>query len=322
MTFLAGWRLIFLIAPILLAVAYVVIQKRRHNDVARFTNVAMLDSVAPKRSGWQRHVPAAGLLSSLVILTLAFAQPAMAIPVAKDRATILLALDTSGSMMATDVAPSRLEAAENQARTFVAGLPEGVQVGLVTFDSSARLIVAPTADRAQVTSALTSLGVGGGTATAEGIRTSLAAIAGIPKGDSGKAAPAAIVLMSDGTPTVSDGLESPVQAAGTAAGEAKAAGVPIDTIAFGTQNGTVTIQGEQIPVPTDVAAMSSIAQQSGGRSFTAETADQLGASYNKISHDFAYEIKTQEVTALFAGLALLLAVAAAVAALFWTQRLI
>jgi Ca-activated chloride channel family protein len=322
MTFLSGWRLVFLIAPILLAVAYVVMQRRRHSDVARFTNLALIDSVAPTRSGWQRHVPAVALLGSLVVMTLAFAQPALAIPVAKDRSTILLALDTSASMTATDVAPNRLQAAEAQARTFISGLPEGIQVGLVTFDSSARLVVPPTADRAEVTSALDSLGVGGGTATAAGIRTSLAAIAGIPKGDSGKPAQAAIVLMSDGTPTVSDGLESPVDAANTAAQEARAAGVPIDTIAFGTQNGTVNIQGEDIPVPTDVGAMATIADQSGGRSFTAETADQLGASYSKISHDFAYEIKTQEVTALFAGLGLLLAVAAAVAALVWTQRLV
>lgn len=322
MTFLSGWRLIFLIAPIVLAIAYLVMQKRRHNNVARFTNVAMLDSVAPMRSGWQRHIPAVGVLGSLIVLTLAFAQPALAIPVAKDRSTILLALDTSASMTATDVAPNRLQAAEDQARKFISGLPDGVQVGLVTFDSSARLIVAPTADRAAVTSALDSLGVGGGTATAEGIRTSLAAIAGIPKGDSGKPAQAAIVLMSDGSPTMSDGLESPVQAANTAASEAKAAGVPVDTIAFGTQNGTVNIQGEDIPVPTDIAAMENIAQASGGRSFTAETADQLGATYNKISHDFAYEIKTQEVTAIFAGIALALAIAAAAAALIWTQRLI
>lgn len=216
MTFLSGWRLIFLVAPVLLAFAYVVMQRRRHSDVARFTNLALIDSVAPTRSGWQRHIPAVALLGSLVVMTLAFAQPALAIPVAKDRSTILLALDTSASMTATDVAPNRLQAAEEEARTFISGLPEGIQVGLVTFDSSARLIVPPTADRAAVTSALDSLGVGGGTATAAGIRTSLAAIAGIPKGDSGKPAQAAIVLMSDGTPTVSDGLESPVQAANTA----------------------------------------------------------------------------------------------------------
>lgn len=322
MTFLSGWRLIFLIAPVLLAVAYVLIQRRRHSDVLRFTSLSLIDSIAPTRSGWQRHIPAIGILGSLILMTLAFAQPALAIPVAKDRSTILLALDTSASMTATDVAPNRLQAAESEARAFISGLPEGIQVGLVTFDSSARLVVAPTADRAAVTSALDSLGVGGGTATAAGIRTSLSAIAGIPQGDSGKPAQAAIVLMSDGTPTVSDGLETPMQAADTAAQEAKAAGVPIDTIAFGTQNGTVNIQGEDIPVPTDVAAMAAIAQSSGGRSFTAETADQLGASYSKISHDFAYEIKTQEVTALFAGLALLVASLAAAAALFWTQRLI
>lgn len=322
MTFLSAWRLVLLVAPAALLVAYVLVQRRRHTQVVRFTSVAMLDSIAPRRSGWQRHLPAAGALLSLVVLTLAFAQPIMALPTPRDRATILLTLDTSASMSATDVAPNRLQAAEDQARSFVDGLPDSVQVGLVTFDTSARLVVAPTADHAQVLGALGTLEVGAGTATAAGIRTSLAAIAGLPQGDSSKPAPTAIVLMSDGTPTIADDGGDPVAAADAAAADAKAAGVPIDTIAFGTADGTVTVQGQDVPVPTDVNAMATIAQESGGRAFTAETAGQLGSIYDTIGKDVAYEVKTREVTAVFAGVALLLAVGAAVAGLIWTQRIL
>ena len=187
---------------------------------------------------------------------------------------------------------------------------------------SSRLVVAPTDDHAQVLDALGNLETGPGTATADGIRTSLAAIKGLPQSDSDKPAPAAIVLMSDGTPTIAPDGQDPVQAADDAASEAKDAGVPIETIAFGTAEGTVNVRGQDVPVPTDVDAMATIARLSGGRSFTAETAGQLGDIYAKIGSSVAYEVKTQEVTALFAGIALLLAIAAAAAGLIWTQRIV
>ena len=120
--------------------------------------------------------------------------------------------------------------------------------------------------------------------------------------------------MSDGTPTVADNDQDPVEAANAAAADAKAAGVPVDTIAFGTADGTVTVRGQDVPVPVDVNAMNDIANASGGKSFTAETASQLGSIYDAIGKDVAYETKTQEITALFAGIALLLAIAAAAAA--------
>ena len=197
-----------------------------------------------------------------------------------------------------------------------------MQVGLVTFDTSARLLVSPTDDHAQVLDALGNLSVGPGTATADGIRTALAAVEGARKNDSGKPGQAAIVLMSDGTPTVAPDGQDPVQAANDAAGEAKQAGVPIDTIAFGTVDGTVNVQGQDVPVPVDVAAMQTIAADSGGRSFTAQTADQLGAIYAKIGKTVAFEVKTQEVTAFFAGIALLLAIGASTAGLIWNQRIV
>ena len=322
MTFLSGWRLVLLVAPAALLVLYVMVQRRRHAQVLRFSSVDLLNSVAPKRQGWQRHLPAAALLVSLVVLTLAFAQPAMAMRTPKDRATILLTLDTSASMTSTDVAPSRLAAAEEQAKAFVRKLPTGIQVGLVTFDTTARLLVPPTTDTASVLDALGSLAVGGGTATADGIRTALSAVAGVPTGTSGKPTPAVIVLMSYGSPTIGDGSLSPVDAADAAAAEAKAQSVPIDTIAFGTAAGSVIVQGQDVPVPYDPQAMARIASESGGRSFSASTASELGSIYDQIGRDVAYVVHTRELTAAFAGAALLLALLAAAGALVWTQRLV
>ena len=322
MTFLSGWRLVLLLAPAALLVAYVVVQRRRHSQLLRFTSVDLLDSVAPKRSGWQRHVPAAALLAALVVLTLAFAQPAMALRTAKERATILLTLDTSGSMSATDVAPSRLEAMKEQATTFVKNLPDGIQIGLVTYSGSARLLVPPTTDTAPVLNALGSLTVGGATATADGITTALSAIAGVPTGTTGKPTPAVIVLMSDGTPTAAEGSPDPVAAADSAAADAKSKSVPIDTIAFGTSGGVVDVRGQQVPVPSDPQAMARIAAESGGRTFTAETSAQLGSIYDQIGRDVGFVTQTRELTAAFAGAALLVALLAAAGALFWTQRLV
>ena len=322
MSFLSAWRLVLLVLPVALLVGYLWVQRRRHAQVLRFTSVDLLDSVAPRRQGWQRHVPAAAMLLALVVLTLAFAEPAMALRTPKDRATIMLTLDTSASMSATDVEPSRLAAIETQAAQFVEDLPTGIQVGLVSFDSGARLLVPPTTDRAQLTAAIRALSVGPGTATAAGIRASLDAIAAVPDGTSGKPVPAAIVLMSDGTPTVGDGELSATEAAAAATQEARAQGVPIDTIAFGTSRGEVTIQGEVIPVPYDPEAMAQIAKDSGGRSFTAQTADQLGSIYAQIGRDVAYTVQTRELTAAFAGVALLVACLAAAGSLLWTQRLV
>jgi Ca-activated chloride channel family protein len=322
MSFLSAWRLVLLVLPVALLVGYLWVQRRRHTEVLRFTSVDLLDSVAPRRQGWQRHVPAAAMLLALVVLTLAFAEPAMALRTPKDRATIMLTLDTSASMSATDVEPSRLAAIETQAAQFVEDLPTGIQVGLVSFDSGARLLVPPTTDRAQLTAAIRALSVGPGTATAAGIRASLDAIAAVPDGTSGKPVPAAIVLMSDGTPTVGDGELSATEAAAAATQDARAAGVPIDTIAFGTSAGEVTIRGEVVPVPYDPEAMAQIATDSGGRSFTAQTADQLGSIYAQIGRDVAYTVQTRELTAAFAGVALLVACLAAAGSLLWTQRLV
>src|SRR3954462_13133563 len=133
MTFDSAWRLALLLAPAALFVAYVLVQRRRHAQVLRFTSVDLLDSVVPRRSGWQRHVPAAAMLLALVVLTLAFAQPALAMRTTRGRAPLMLTLDTSAPRASFDAFPSRTPAAENRDVRFVEALRAGIQVGLVSF---------------------------------------------------------------------------------------------------------------------------------------------------------------------------------------------
>ena len=321
MSFQEPWRLLTLIAPPALLVAYVVAQRSRRMYALRFTSVDLLASVAPRRPGWKRNVSAALLLCEVTSLALGVARPASTKKVARQRGTVLLAIDTSGSMAATDVAPSRLVAAQDAARRFVTGLPAGLKIGLLQFDTTARMLVAPTSDHLPVLAAVNSLSIGGGTATGVAIENALDAVAALPAGADGKQAPAAVVLMSDGSPTIGAAGETPDQTVTEAIAAAKKVGVPIDTIAFGTASGTVTIQGETVPVPADPAAMAKIASGSGGKSFTATTGNQLNAVYDQIRKVVGFDTVHTDISEWFTGLALLLAVLTAGAALVWMQRI-
>jgi Ca-activated chloride channel family protein len=321
-SFLSAWRLAFLVAPLGLLLAYLAAQRARQKTAVRFTSVDLLASVAPRRPGWQRHLPTAALIAAIVLLIVGFAQPARAIRTPRQRATVILVLDTSGSMIANDVAPSRLAAAQEGARNFVTALPAGVQIGLEAFSTGPRMVVAPTTDRAAVLSGISGLQAGGGTATGDAITLALNAITALPPAANGKPAPAAIVLMSDGSPTIGTGDQSPTRSANNAASAAKQAGVKIHTIAYGTATGSIVIGGQAIPVPADPAAMAQIAALSGGQTFTAETASQLKSVYDQIGRAVGYDVHRREITAWFTGLGLVMALAGAIAALIWTQRVV
>jgi Ca-activated chloride channel homolog len=315
------WRLAILAAPVVLLVAYLIAQRARRKYALRFTSVDLLASVAPRRPGWQRHISAALMLAAVSALVFGFAKPSGTKKVARQRGTIMLAIDTSGSMAATDVAPTRLVAAQAAARKFIDGLPSGLKIGLLSFDSSARVIVTPTSDHAPVLAGVDALSIGGGTATGVAINDALAAIAALPAGANGEKAPAAIVLMSDGSPTIGQAGQSPEQTLTEAVAAAKTAQVPVDTIAFGTANGSVTIQGESVPVPADPQAMSAIASGSGGKSFTAKNGTELNSVYEQIRKVVGYDTVKTDLTEWFLGLALLLAVITAGAGLMWMQRI-
>jgi Ca-activated chloride channel family protein len=321
MTFLASWRLLLLLLPVALLVAYLLVQRSRRKVAVRFTSVDLLASVAPRRSGWQRHLASGALLGALVLLVIGFAQPARVERTPKQKATVILTLDISGSMVANDVSPSRLMAAEQAARGFVNALPPGVQLGLVSFSSSSSVLVAPTADRSAVLAAINNLHAGGGTATGDAIGLSLDTLKALPAATNGQKVPAAIVLMSDGTPTIGHNGVSPQRSVDDAAAAAKDAGVKIDTIAFGTPDGTVVVEGQTLSVPSDPAAMAQIASATGGQTFTAQSASELKSVYSQIGRVVGYDVHRHEITAWFTGIALVMAALAGVAGLLWTQRI-
>jgi Ca-activated chloride channel family protein len=268
-------RLVLIVLPVALLIAYALVLRARQKYVVRFTSVDLLESVAPRRPGWQRHVAPAVSLAALLALVLGFAKPTHGVRVPKQKGTVIVAIDTSGSMAATDVTPTRLQAAQDAARRFIDGLPPGLQAGVVTFSSQAATVAFPQTDRTSAQSAVASLRAGGGTATGDAIYAGLDAAAAVPKTPDGKTVPAVIVLLSDGSPTIGRNGEQAMQTVAAASAAAKQAKVPVDTIAFGTRDGTVQIQGEQVPVPADPDTMAEIAKDTGGKSFSASSSSQL-----------------------------------------------
>ncbi|MCB0962483.1 MAG: VWA domain-containing protein, partial [Acidimicrobiales bacterium] len=291
LTFTEAARLWLLVLVAALGVSYLVTQARRRSYAVRFTNLALLDSVAPKRPGWRRHLPAVLLLLALAGMVGAFAKPARDERVPRERATIILAIDTSLSMEATDVAPSRLEAAQEAAKTFIDLLPPRLNVGLVTFNGSAVVKVAPTQDREEVLASIDQLRLGERTAIGEAIYASLDAIRNAPTGEDGEPVPARIVLMSDGETTSG----RPDQ---QAAAEAKKQNVPISTISFGTPNGTIELPDQEGPISVAVNpdALAKIANETGGTAFEAATEEQLKAVYEDIGSSVGYTTELRDIS--------------------------
>jgi len=322
-TLLAPERLALVLVPIVLFIAYLAIQRRRSRFALRFSATDLLDTVAPDRPGWRRHLPAAAYLAAVFLLVFGAARPALAMDVA-DNPTIMLAIDVSYSMNATDVSPSRIQAAQDAASRFLDIVPDGTKVGLVAFSGAAHVAITPTTDRSQVKQAIADLQLGPGTAIGEAILASLAqlprvAAAPVPAGAAGSGpsasqAAGSIVLLSDGKTT-----EGRPDADGATA--AKAAGVPVSTIAFGTATGTVNVQGQTIPVPVDTAALKAVADATGGKFFAAASADELRAAYADLGTSVGTTHEEREITDWLVGAALLAAVLAGAGSLAWFSRL-
>lgn len=318
-TYLAPSRFWLLLGVAALAAAYIVLQSRRRTYAVRFTNLDLLQSVAPRSPGWRRHVPAIVLLLALTSIVWALARPARVEKVPRERATVILAIDTSLSMMAEDVPPDRLTAAQNAARTFLDILPPKINVGLVSFNGVATIDVPPTTDRARVLDAIDRLKLDERTAIGEGIFASLKAIEQAPRaaGDDPDApVPARIVLMSDGKTTYG----RPDAAGANAALEAK---VPVNTIAFGTDNGVIQLPGEVAPVPVDVdrAALEEIADQTKGKAYTAATEAELREVYRNIGSSVGFTEEFREIGLWFVGVALVLMFLSSTLSLVWFSRL-
>ncbi len=318
MTFLSPVWLSLFVAVAVLALAYVLLQLRRTKYVARFSNVELLGSVAPRRPGWRRHLTFALLLIGLTVLTLGVARPSTAVRVPRDRATVMMAIDVSLSMEATDVLPSRIQAAQQAAKKFVDLIPARINLGLVSFGGSANVLVPPTVDRDSIKAAIEKLGLQESTAIGEAVYTSLDAIkvfsqATTAKGD--KPPPARIVLMSDGANNkgrkVSDAADS-----------AKAQGVQVSTIAFGTDSGTVTYDGQTIPVPADKPTLDFLATQTGGTFHTATSVQELESVYANIGSQIGYTTQHRDISWRFLAIGLLFVIAAAGTSMMWAGRLV
>ena len=322
MTFLAPSRLWLLLAIAALAIAYVVLQSRRRHYAARFTNLDLLASVAPRRPGWRRHVAAGTIALGLVALVVGLARPVRDEKVPSDEAVVMLVVDVSASMEATDVAPSRLQAAQEAAARFVDGVPDKFQVGLISFDESTHVLATPTTDHAAVIAAIDRLRTGPGTAAGDALSTALDTVDATLKeasADSGKSdgkPPAAtIVLVSDGVTTVGQPIEQATQ-------KAVKAGIPVTTIAYGTASGEVTVQGEIVNVPSDPQAMSAVADATGGSFFTAESSNQLKSVYDDIQARVGFHLAQREILRLFIGLAIVALFLGVLASMVWSGRLL
>lgn len=315
-----------------LVVAYLLMQRRRSRYAVRFAALPMLEKIAPRRPGWRRHLPAAAFLAALVVLTLAIARPVADVRVPRERATVIVALDVSVSMEATDVAPDRARVAKDAAAAFIENLPDQFNVGLVTFAGSATVASSPSRDHQAAIAAVRGAELSGGTAIGEAVYAGLDAVEradaalrqsqnqgqnqnqGEGQEQNQDPPPARIVLLSDGHNTMG---RSP-----TAAAEAATeAGVPVSTIAYGTQEGTIDIDGQQVPVPVDVEALDRLAQDTGGTSYTAETDTELRGVYEDLESSIGWTVEERDITTMVAGVALGVALLAGIGSLLWFARL-
>ena len=312
MSFTEPLVLLGLLAVPLFVAAYLAAQRRRVRYAARFTNLEVLASVVPRMSVWRRHLPAAAVLAALAVLVVALARPYRSVAVPRERATVMLVTDVSASMAARDVQPSRLDAAVEAARDFVEQVPDELRLGLVAFDEAPHRLTSPTREHDQIEGAIDTLRTGPGTATGDALAEALQAIREDGAGGRGRP-PAAIVLLSDGKTTAG---RDPI----AVAREAKRLGIPISTVALGTDEGYVPIAGGLVPVPPDRPTMRAVARLSGGRAYEVEDSDRLSAIYERLGSRLGSETERREVTAAFAAGALVLLLAGVLTSLRRTGR--
>lgn len=349
MTFLAPLLLFgLLLIPALIGL-YVLVQRRRARYAVRFTNIDLLANLAPRRPAWRRHVPAAIYLAAVSLLVLGLARPTMVVAVPREDATVVLAIDVSGSMKATDVAPSRLDAARDAARSFIDQLPEDIRVGIVAFASRPVTLVSPTTDRGDLDAALESLAPQDGTAMGDALMQVLDLAESIQAADADASSDAttapdatsapdastepdvatdspegeplvAAILLSDGANSV--GEAEPLDAAQRAAD----LGVPVYTIALGTASGEVTVEDQfgqpvTLAVPPDTETLAQIAEITEATAFDAPTAEDLATVYDNLQSRVGFTEEQQEVTVWFAAAALVLVVLGAGLSALWFGRL-
>ena len=318
MTFQSPWWLLALLAVVALIGLYVVLQLRRARYAARFTNVALLGSLVPKRAGWRRHVAFGLVTLGLAVLVVSLAAPSSEVRVPRERATVIMAVDVSLSMRATDIEPDRFTAMQQAAKEFGKVLPARINLGLVSFAGTATTLVTPTTDRDSVNTAINNLELAEATAIGEAVFTSLTAITNFQstlESNGEDPPPARIVLLSDGETTMGRADTQAVDAA-------NAAQVPVSTIAFGTDYGTLELNGQRVPVPVNRSALEDIADATGGSYSEAATAQELEQVYADLGSQIGYTTEPKDISPWFVRGGLLFAFLGIVASLLWTNRLL
>jgi Ca-activated chloride channel family protein len=318
---IALWALV--LVPIA-AAAYIWFQRRRVRGASDFVSPALFPNVVDQVPGWRRHLPIALLLLAVTALLVGFARPHATLSERSEEATVVLAIDTSRSMGAKDVAPTRLAAAQASARRFIAKLPKKYRVAVVAFSSQPQVVSAPTTDRGFVVSAINDLRIGQGTALGDGLANAIQVATGIPPGKKvppgTKPVPSAILLISDGA---QDGgaIQVPI-----AIQRARAAKIPVFAALLGTPEGIVNVPlvggyNEQIRVPTNPGALRTVATQTGGKFYTAPSQQDLSAVYRDLSSRLGNTDKDEEITVAFAAAGAILLLAGCMLSALWFRRI-
>jgi Ca-activated chloride channel family protein len=312
--------------------AYLALDQRRRDEASRFGNPALLPALVAAEPGRKRLVPPLLVLGALILLVLGLARPHVMRSLPKEEATVVLAMDTSRSMAAKDVKPTRLAAAERAAETFLDKVPDRYRVAIVSFSTKAEVVLPPTTDRDAARAALAQLRLGTGTAIGDAVARALSLVAPQPAAgqpvtpatpaqptDPAAVTPASILLLSDGAQTA--GGVRPLDAAKRAA-DLK---IPVSTIALGTRDATVEVPlpgglKQLVTVPPDPQTLRRVAQATGGRFFEAPTAADLDQVYKELGSRLGRERRSVEVTSVFAGLGAVLLLAAGGLSSAWFRR--
>ena len=327
----ALWSLLFI--PILLLL-YLLVQQRRSQYAVRFSNQDLLPNMVPQAPSWRRHAPVALYVLALTGLLLGLARPQAVISQPQEQATVVLVMDTSVSMGATDVQPNRLTAANAAAKRFLDVLPPQLRVALVSFSGSAQVLSGPTTDRVTLRQALDSMRADGGTAMGDAldlavivaqsalevegeVRTATPAPTPATARPRGNPSPAAILLLSDGANTA--GQRQPLEVAR----RAQQLRIPVYTVALGTAEGTIAApdgSGRRMAVPPDEATLQQVASMTGGRYFNAPSAVELQTVYENIGSHLSVTREPREVTSAFLAAGVILLIAGGALALLWFNR--
>jgi Ca-activated chloride channel family protein len=329
MSFLWPGMLVLLLGVPLLVLGYLALVRRRDQRAAELAAQGFVPTASAQRRRRRRHVPFAFFLVAVVVALVALARPEASLSIPRREGTVVLAFDASNSMRATDLEPSRMDAAKAAARTFVQQQPSSIEIGVVAFSDGGLVTLPPTRSDEEVLAAIDRLTSQGATSLGQGIFTALSAISGRPitvepgalEGDIdnidiGYFGSSAVILLSDGENTSEP---DPLDVAELAA----VAGVKIYPIGLGSPDGTVVeVDGFNVATALDEQLLEDIASVTDGHYFRAEDANELAQVYDQIDLQFVREAEYREITGILTGISLLLLVVGATLSLLWFGRLV